>query len=40
MENMSDYVFIQDGAPAHKAKLTQQWCQDNLRLLEENRLAG
>ena len=31
LENMSGYVFMQDGAPAHTAKLTQQWCQDNLR---------
>jgi transposase-like protein len=24
------YVFQQDGAPAHNAKITQQWCQANL----------
>ena len=28
--NMSDFIFIQDGAPAHKAKMTQKWCRDNL----------
>ena len=31
LENMSDYAFMQDGAPPHTAKLTQQWCQDNLK---------
>ncbi|VDL78127.1 unnamed protein product [Nippostrongylus brasiliensis] len=24
------YVFQQDGAPAHKAKLVQKWCRSNL----------
>ncbi|VDL70150.1 unnamed protein product [Nippostrongylus brasiliensis] len=24
------YVFQQDGAPAHKAKLVQEWCRSNL----------
>ena len=27
LENMSDFIFMQDGAPAHTAKLTQQWCR-------------
>ena len=27
---MSDTIFMQDGAPAHTAKLTQNWCQQNL----------
>ena len=26
-----DYVFQQDSAPAHTAKKTQAWCQENLR---------
>ena len=30
LENMSDFIFMQDGAPAHTAKLTQEWCRDNL----------
>lgn len=24
------YVFTQDGAPAHTAKVVQQWCEENL----------
>ncbi|KAI6651316.1 hypothetical protein LOD99_5282 [Oopsacas minuta] len=28
--NMSKVVFMQDGAPAHTAKMTQGWCKENL----------
>ena len=28
--NKSSATFIQDGAPAHTAKATQQWCKKNL----------
>ncbi|KAI6656113.1 hypothetical protein LOD99_1446 [Oopsacas minuta] len=28
--NMSDFIFMQDGAPAHTAKMTQKWCRDSL----------
>ena len=28
---MSEIIFMQDGAPAHTAKLTQEWCAKNLR---------
>ncbi|KAI6650101.1 hypothetical protein LOD99_6183 [Oopsacas minuta] len=27
---MSEILFVQDGAPAHRAKLTQEWCKQNL----------
>ncbi|KAI6656083.1 hypothetical protein LOD99_11329 [Oopsacas minuta] len=27
---MSKIIFKQDGAPAHTAKLTQEWCKQNL----------
>ena len=27
---MSEIIFMQDGAPAHTAKLTQEWCEQNL----------
>ncbi|KAI6658706.1 hypothetical protein LOD99_10964, partial [Oopsacas minuta] len=27
---MSEIIFRQDGAPAHTAKLTQEWCKQNL----------
>ncbi|XP_059097596.1 uncharacterized protein LOC131891917 [Tigriopus californicus] len=27
---LGNYVWQQDSAPAHKAKKTQKWCQDNL----------
>ncbi|KAI6647418.1 hypothetical protein LOD99_12414 [Oopsacas minuta] len=27
---MSEIIFMQDGAPAHTAKLTQEWCKQNL----------
>ena len=27
--NMSDLLFMQDGAPAHTAKTTQEWCGNN-----------
>ena len=27
--NMSDFLFMQDGAPAHTAKATQEWCTNN-----------
>ncbi|KAI6660761.1 hypothetical protein LOD99_10268 [Oopsacas minuta] len=30
LENMSDFIFMQDGAPAHKTKLTQEWCRGDL----------
>ncbi|KAI6650120.1 hypothetical protein LOD99_6202 [Oopsacas minuta] len=26
LENMSEFLFMQDGAPAHTANVTQQWC--------------
>ena len=29
LDNMSDFVFMQDGAPAHTAKLTQEWLENN-----------
>ena len=35
LENMSDFIFMQEGAPAHTAKLTQQWCRDNLNGFRE-----
>ena len=28
--NMSDFIFMQDGAPAHTAKMTQKWCRESL----------
>ena len=31
LEKMSNFIFMQDGAPAHTAKATQQWCQENLQ---------
>ena len=31
LPDMSTVVFMQDGAPAHTARVTQQWCRDNLR---------
>ena len=30
LPNMSEFYFMQDGAPAHIAKLTRQWCAENL----------
>ncbi|KAI6649832.1 hypothetical protein LOD99_6382 [Oopsacas minuta] len=30
LENMSEFIFMQDGAPAHTANATQKWCQDHL----------
>ena len=30
MPNMSNAVFMQDGAPAHTAIRTQKWCRENL----------
>ena len=27
---MSEIIFMQDGAPAHTAKLTHEWCEQNL----------
>ncbi|KAI6653993.1 Transposable element tcb1 transposase [Oopsacas minuta] len=27
--NMSDFLFMQDGVPAHTAKATQEWCTIN-----------
>ena len=30
IEKMSESIFMQDGAPAHTAKLTQTWCSDHL----------
>ena len=29
LDNMSDFVFMQDGAPAHTAKLTQELLENN-----------
>ncbi|KAI6648344.1 hypothetical protein LOD99_12153 [Oopsacas minuta] len=31
LPNMSKYIFQQDGAPAHSAKRTQDWCKENLK---------
>ena len=31
LPNMSNYIFQQDGAPAHHAKVTQEWCKLNLQ---------
>ncbi|KAI6658778.1 hypothetical protein LOD99_15103 [Oopsacas minuta] len=28
LENMSEFLFMQDGAPAHTANVTQQWCSE------------
>ena len=30
LKNMYKYIFMQDGAPAHTASKTQQWCSDHL----------
>ena len=30
IEKMSESIFMQDGAPAHTAKLTQAWCSEHL----------
>ncbi|KAI6649942.1 hypothetical protein LOD99_6306 [Oopsacas minuta] len=30
ISKMSEIIFMQDGAPAHTAKLTQEWCKQNL----------
>ena len=30
LENISDLILLQDVAPAHKTKLTQEWCSNNL----------
>ena len=30
LPNMSGYIFQQDGAPAHHAIKTQEWCKNNL----------
>ena len=30
IQKMSESIFMQDGAPAHTAKLTQAWCSDHL----------
>ncbi|KAI6661742.1 Transposase-like [Oopsacas minuta] len=30
LENMSEFIFMQDDAPAHTANATQKWCQDHL----------
>lgn len=27
----NDYIFTQDGAPAHTANVTQKWCKDNFK---------
>ena len=29
LQNMSNFLFMQDGAPAHTANLTQAWCSKN-----------
>ena len=39
LSDMSSYIFIQDGAPAHTANLTQSWCGKNFQVLEERRVA-
>ena len=31
LKNMSKYIIMQDGAPAHTASKTQQWCGDHLK---------
>ncbi|KAI6648316.1 hypothetical protein LOD99_12125 [Oopsacas minuta] len=30
LENMSEFIFMKDGAPVHTANATQKWCQDHL----------
>ena len=35
IENMSDAVFQQDGAPAHHAKKTQEWLKQNIQCFWE-----
>lgn len=30
VENQDEAIFMQDGAPPHTAKATQQWCRENL----------
>ena len=40
-QKMSDTIFMQDGAPAHTAKLTQNWCHNNLpRFWEKHEWPG
>ena len=29
LKNMSNYLFMQDGAPAHTANAIQSWCSDH-----------
>jgi len=36
--HVRNYVWQQDGAPAHTSNKTQQWCQDNLPLFWEKEL--
>ena len=31
LPNMSEYIFQQDGAPAHDATRTQDWCKQHLK---------
>ena len=31
LPNMSNFIFQQDGAPAHSANKTQDWCKVNLK---------
>ena len=35
LKNMSKSIFMQDGAPAHTARKTQQWCIDHLNAFVE-----
>ena len=37
MPNMSNAVFMQDGAPAHTANRIQKWCRENLNSFWEKR---
>ena len=30
LQNMSEAIFQQDGAPAHSSKMAQEWCNNNL----------
>jgi len=37
--NSQKWVFQQDSAPAHKAKMTQEWLQRNVQPLSELRIG-
>ena len=31
LENLSNYILMQDGAPAHTENATQLWCREHLK---------